>query len=224
MTASDMGSVYSRVIAVLLVLLALAACGGGDDEPAAEQPEKTGESGGLAAYDVPAGGFSLSVPTSWKAATIDEVLDEEGLERVRQEDPELARLIEPLAQPGSPVKFVALDPNVREEFATNVNVYVEDVPEGVTRQEYFDVSVDNLSEAVGAGSIEQGTVQLPAGEARRVAFEQEAAGRQIAQLAYIVFEEGTGYVITYSTLPQFAEEYADTFESSAQTFRLLSER
>jgi hypothetical protein len=219
-----MGSVYSRVIAVLLVLLALAACGGGDDEPAAEQPVKTGESGGLDAYDVPAGGFSLSVPTSWKAATIDEVLDEEGLERVRQEDPELARLIEPLAQPGSPVKFVALDPNVREEFATNVNVYVEDVPEGVTRQEYFGASVDNLSEALGAESIEPETVQLPAGEARRVAYQQEAAGRQIAQVSYIVFEEGTGYVITYSTLPQFAEEYADTFESSAQTFRLLSER
>jgi hypothetical protein len=219
-----MGSVYSRVTAVLLVLLALVACGGGDDEPAAEQPEKTGESGGLAAYDVPAGGFSLSVPKSWKAATIDEVLDEGGLERVRQEDPELARLIEPLAQPGSPIKFVALDPNVREEFATNVNVYVEDVPEGVTRQEYFDASVDNLSEALRTESIEQETVQLPAGEATRVTFEQEAAGRQIAQLAYIVFEEGTGYVITYSTLPQFAEEYADTFESSAETFRLLSER
>jgi hypothetical protein len=216
MTASGMGSVYSRVIAVLLVLLALAACGGGDDEPAAEQPEKTGESGGLAAYDVPAGGFSLSVPTSWKAATIDEVLDEEGLERVRQEDPELARLIEPLAQPGSPVKFVALDPNVREEFATNVNVFVEDLPAGVTRQEYLD--------GASTGSLEQETVQLPAGEARRVTFEGEVAGRKIAQLAYIVFEEGTSYIITYSTLPQFAEEYADTFESSAQTFRLLSER
>jgi hypothetical protein len=224
MTASGMGSVYSRVIVVLLVLLALAACGGGDDEPDAEQPEKTGESGGLAAYDVPAGGFSLSVPTSWKAATIDEVLDEEGLERVRQEDPELARVIEPLAKPGSPVKFVAIDPDVREEFATNVNVYVEDVPEGVTRQEYLGASVDNLSEALGAESLEQETVQLPAGEARRVTFEGEVAGRKIAQLAYIVFEEGTGYVITYSTLPQFAEEYADTFESSAQTFRLLSER
>lgn len=220
MTASDTLSVYSRLLAVLLVLLALAGCGGGDDEHEAEQPQKTGEAEGLAAYEVASGGFTLSVPEEWKAANIDEILDEGALERLREEDPELARQVEPFAQPGSPVKFVALDPDVQDDFATNANVYVEEVPAGVTRDQYFDASVDNITEAIGAP--EQERVTLPAGEALRLSYVQEiASGRQVAILQYLLFEGETGYVITYTTLPDRSAEYAETFETSARTFGLL---
>ncbi len=105
-------------------------------------------------------------------------------------------------------------------------MYVEDVPEGVTRQEYFDASVDNLSEALGRRVDRADDRPAPGrrGAATRRPSSRRPRDGRSRQLAYIVFEEGTGYVITYSTLPQFAAEYADTFESSAETFRLLSGR
>ena len=215
-----MFSVYSRAFAVLLVLLTLVACGGGDDEPEAAQPQKTGEENGLAAYEVESGGFTISVPQEWKAANIDEVIDEGTLDEIRQKDPELADQIEPIAQPGSPVKFVAIDPDIQDDFATNANVYVEEVPEGVTREQYFDATIEQITAALGAPEQEQ--VTLPAGEALRLSYEQEiASGQKIAILQYILFENGTGYVITYTTLPDRSSEYAETFESSAQTFALL---
>ena len=200
--------------------MTLVACGGGDDEPEAAQPQQTGEVSGLAAYEVESGGFTISVPQEWKTANIDEVIDQGALDEIRKEDPELADQIEPIAQPGSPVKFVAIDPDVQDDFATNANVYVEEVPEGVTREQYFDATLQQVTEALGAP--EQEHVTLPAGEALRLSYEQEiASGRNIAILQYILFENGTGYVITYTTLPDRSSEYAETFESSARTFALL---
>jgi hypothetical protein len=213
-------SVYSRLLVILLLVPALAGCGGGDDKPAAEQPQKTGETEDLAAYEVESGGFTLSVPREWKAVNIDEILDAGGLDALREEDPELARQVEPLAQPGSPVKFVAIDPDVQDDFATNANVYVEETPAGVTRDQYFDASVDRISEAIGAPQQER--TSLPAGEALRLSYEQELdSGRRLAMLQYLLFEDETGYVITYTTLPDRSAEYAETFETSARSFGLL---
>ena len=96
------------------------------------QPQQTGEAEGFAAYEVPSGGFTISIPEEWKATSIDEVLDEGALEELREEDPALADQVERFAQPGSPVKFVRLDLDAQDDFATNVNVYVEDMLAGVS--------------------------------------------------------------------------------------------
>ena len=215
-----MFSVYSRLLVLLLLVPALAGCGGGDDEPAAEQPQKTSETEDIAAYEVEDGGFALSVPSEWKAVKIEEVLDAGGLDALREEDPELARQVEPIAQPGSPVKFVAIGPDVQDDFATNANVYVEETPAGLTPDQYFDANVERVSEAVGAS--EQERVSLPAGEALRLSYEQElGSGRRLAVLQYLLLENETGYVITYTTLPDRAAEYAEIFEASARSFALL---
>ena len=220
MTASGIHSVYSRVFIALLVLVALAACGGGDDEPDAGEPQQTGKAEGFAAYEVPSSGFMISVPEEWKATSIDEVIDEGALEELRAEDSALADQVERFAQPGSPVKFVGLDPDVQDDFATNVNVYVEETPAGVTRDQYFDASVGQITEALGAP--EQEPVTLPAGQALRLTYEQEiGSGPQLALLQYLLFENETGYVITYTTLPDRSAEYAETFEASAQSFGFL---
>jgi hypothetical protein len=220
MTASATFQVYSRALAVLLVLVALVACGGDDDGPESAAPQKTSEANGLAAYEVASGGFTISVPESWKAANIDQVVDEGALDEIRRQDPALADQIEPIAQPGSPVKFVAVDPDIQDDFATNATVYVEEVPEGVTQDQYFDATLDQVTEELGA--VDQERVTLPGGEALKLAYEQEiAAGRQIAILQHVLFENGTGYVLTYTTLPDRSSEYAETFDASARSFALL---
>jgi hypothetical protein len=212
-----------RALALLLFLVALAGCGGGDDDEGAtatDRPAQTGEADGMAAYEVASGGFTISVPEDWKAANIDEILNEGALEELRAEDPDLAQQVEQFAQPGSPVKFVALDPEIQDDFATNANVYVEKVPEGVTREQYFDANVENLTQAFGAP--EQEPVTLPGGESLRLSYEQDTgAGPTVAIVQYLLFEEGTGYLLTYTTLPNRSSEYAETFDASARTFALL---
>ena len=72
------------------------------------------------------------------------------------------------------------------------------------------------------GAPEQEPVTLPAGQALRLTYEQEiGSGPQLAILQYLLFENETGYVISYTTLPDRLAEYAETFEASAQSFGFL---
>ena len=89
MTASDMSSVYVRGLALLLVLLAVAACGGDDDEP-----EQIADEGGLATYEVASFDFSIGVPSDWQVLSADEALDDEVLDSIRENDPELAPVLD----------------------------------------------------------------------------------------------------------------------------------
>jgi hypothetical protein len=222
MTASDMGSVYSRVIAVLLVLLALAACGGGDDEPAAEQPEKTGESGGLATYEVASFGFSIGVPSDWTALSADEALDDEVLDAIRENDPELAPIVDQIGREDSPIKLFALAPEPDDGFTTNLNVVViEDVPEGTTREDYFAASTNQI-EDLGATGAEEERTDLPAGEALVLRYEHRLGGaaQPLAALQYVLLENGIGYTLTYTALASAAERHTADFERSAQSFRI----
>jgi hypothetical protein len=54
-----------------------------------------------------------------------------------------------------------------------------------------------------------------------LAYEAEFTGRRLAHRTYLVFDEGTSCVITLTTLPDLAEEYAESFDRSVRTFRLL---
>ena len=71
MTASAMFSVYSRALGVLLALLVLAACGGSDEGG----PERVSEEGGLATYEVEEYGFSVGVPSDWRAVSAQAAFD-----------------------------------------------------------------------------------------------------------------------------------------------------
>jgi hypothetical protein len=65
-------------------------------------------------------------------------------------------------------------------------------------------------------------VTPPGGESLRLAYEQDTgAVPTVAIVQYVLFEQGAGYVLTYTTLPDRSAEYAETFEASARTFALL---
>lgn len=209
----------------MLTALSLAACGG--SEEAAEGPRQAGTENGLTVYEVDSGGFSIAVPAGWDTVSADDLLDSGDLDAVAEENPEFEPYFRMLAGPDSPLKFVALDPDVRQGFATNLLVGVEDLPDGMNLDDYERATRLQIS-SLGTlqGEIEVSEAALPAGEARTMSYRSRltVGGTEtvFATRQYYLVDGDKGYVITFTTLPGLVDAYANSFVRSADTFRLLS--
>jgi hypothetical protein len=212
-----------RVLIVSVpILLALAACGGGEE--AAEGPYSKRVEGAQTVYELTEPRFSLGVPSSWTAITRDELKKTGALERFAKDNPAVAPVLEGVLQPGSPVKFFALDPAVEQDFVTNVNVVVQNVPDDLELSELAELSVAELRHLGVVHGLKTTEVSLPAGPAVEIRFRFRArygtADRTVATLQYALLDHGWSYVVTYSTLPELESRYASAFEESARSFRV----
>lgn len=216
-------------LALLFAVVLLAGCGGADDE-SEPTPTPTGtttaEAGDLELYELSSEGFAIGLPASWTATSVEKIRDSGTLEEIQEENPNLAPYLDELRQPGSPMKLVALDPELREEFATNVNVIVEDLPEGTTAEQYEQANLANIEEGIEIeGEIAEERVALDSGEALRAEYTHSASlggeRRSFATVQFFVTGDERGYVITYTTVPSALADYEPEFDASARSFRLL---
>jgi hypothetical protein len=75
-----------------------------------------------------------------------------------------------------------------------------------------------------ATDVERERASLPAGDGLRVRYEQEAdGGQRVPTLQHVLFVDGTGYILTYTTRPDRNAEYERDFTRSAESFRLLGD-
>jgi hypothetical protein len=118
---------------------------------------------------------------------------------------------------------VALDPEIRQGFATNLLVGVEDLPDGMKLDDYERATRMQIN-ALGdpEGKIEVGEAALPAGEAPRCptgrrspSGARKASSRRGTTTSWT---RDKGYVITLTTLPSLLDACADSFVRSADTF------
>lgn len=215
----------------LSTLVLLAGCGGDGDESANEPaptPATTtaAGSGDLEVYEVESAGFSLAVPASWNATSVDDFRESGALEDAAEENPNLAPFLEALSQPNSIMKFIAGDPELRQDFATNVNVIVEELPAGIGAEDYEAANLANIRQGLRVeGEIAEERVDLAAGPALRLEYDHGVAqaGEQLtlSVVQFIVTGEGEGYVVTYTTVPEALADYEPQFDESARSFRLL---
>ncbi len=208
--------------AAVVPLLGLAACA---DELPAEDPAavEVSHSNGLKTYEVPSAGFSIAVPEAWRSANADELFSDEAVAEARTELPELAPVMELLATPDSPMKLIAFDPDLAgEDFATNLNVVVEQLPAGMKRQRYWDLTLEQLMRALGPDvHIDEKQLELPGGWAMNLSYQGFSLGDQtLSTVQYFFHRPGRGYVLTYTTLPDRLPEAAPDYERSARTFRV----
>ena len=220
------------VVLAAAVLLLLPACGGDGDEGGEPEPSPApatttaAESGDQEVYEVESAGFAIAVPESWNAASVDDFRESGALEQAAEENPDLAPMLEALARPDSIMKFIAGDPELRKDFATNVNVIREELPAGMDQEGDEAANLANIGQALRVeGDIEEERVDVEAGEALRIAYEhgitQGGEERRFAVVQYIVAREGEGYVITYTTVPDALAGYEPQFDESARSFRFL---
>lgn len=174
----------------------------------------------LERHSVPGAGVSLGVPASW--VVVDSHLPAELVDRLLRENPKLAPFMRSLRSPSSPTKFMALDPDVRNGFATNVNVVVAPVAGWMTFAFYRRALPVEVRQ-VAAGRIEQNVVAIGGARALRLRYRLplRLAGRAVTvqTLQYAFLRRARSVVVTYTTLPASANRYERTFASSAGTIR-----
>ena len=208
-------------LALLLTLVvALAGGGGGDEE---ERP--AGNGAGTKRHDVASHGFSIALPRDWRSIAPEDVLSGEELEELEAENPEIRRFIEAMRGDDSPIKYFAFDPDIEQEFATNLNVIV--VPLGQ------EVAFDELRESTLAevealptltSEVTDERVELPAGDALRLTYRQQFdtgnGGQEVATTQYTFAAGDSAYVLTFTTLPGEEAAYRDVFRAAAESFRV----
>jgi hypothetical protein len=165
-------------------------------------------------------GVSLAVPASWIA--IESGIPKSIVDRLSQQNPRLAPYLDQLARPGSPMKFLALDPAIQSGFATNANVVVGPVPAGTTFDLYRAGVLAGL-QALKPGKVSQRVVTIGGRKALRTGYRfRVTLGRtRTAQTLQYAFLRGTrSIVVTYTTLPALQSRYAATFARSAASIRI----
>jgi hypothetical protein len=164
-------------------------------------------------------GISLTMPASWVAT--EKGVSAAVLDQMARENPKLAPFVRGLAGPNSAMKFIAFDPNVRNAFATNVNVVVVPAPAGISFAQYRQALVAELRRIV-TGKIEQSVATIGGGQALRASYRLRLSlGRTVTvqTLQYAFLRPGRSVVVTYTTLPSLKGSYAATFRRSAASIR-----
>jgi hypothetical protein len=199
---------------VIALVVLVSACGGEGDS----EPRKSSSSSGFTTYTVESERFSIAVPDSWQTVSADEAVNDEVIDRLREANPTLAAAVEDLGKPSSVIKLLAYDPDTSQGFATNVNVGVTPVPEEVTEEQFFDVNVEQVQQAIGTAPTEE-ELDLPAGHALHVTWEVPGLeGTPVAD-QYLFYTKGRAFILTFSTKTDLTDEYASTFTRSARSFR-----
>jgi hypothetical protein len=163
--------------------------------------------------------MSLAVPASW--VSVDATFARGAIERVARNNPKLAPYIGQLSGPNSPAKFLALDPEVRDGFATNVNVVVASMP-AMSFAQYRRALVTEIGSVVGPESVGARAVTIAGARAVQLRYHLTMRlGRTftVQTLQYAFPRPGRSVVVTYTTLPRHAPRYASTFARSAASVR-----
>jgi hypothetical protein len=174
-------------------------------------------------YSIPGYGTSLALPSSWKTINYRQILTSGALQELANENPELAGSLAAMAQPNSPVKFFAFDPQVANGFATNANVVVVPLSMHVALSQYARSLVAEVRHVSTASHLRFSTQRLPGGEAVRLSYRLTLSvkGRKLVvnTLQYGFLHGGSSVVVTYTTLPASARFYTGVFATSARSIR-----
>ena len=197
------------ILTALLLVTVVSACGG-ESQPSA--------SGKWARHSIRDSSASVALPEEWKVI---KDFDPATIAEFTRENEKFAPYVEPLVR-NEVFKLFAIDPAVQEKFATNLNVIV--APVSTPLRQWVDQENASTRRVAVPGSLRTAYVQTPEGEAAKVSWvlEVESGGekKQVQSLQYLFKKDGTGYVLTFSTLPSLATKYAETFNRSAHSFQI----
>lgn len=197
------------ILTALLLATVVSACGG-ESEPSA--------SGKWTRHDIRDSSASIALPEEWKAI---KDFGAESIGDFTKENKRLAPYVEPLFR-NDVVKLFAMDPNIQDAFATNVIATL--IPVSVPLRQWVEESDATTRRLAVPGSLRTKYFHSREGEAAQSSWLLEANSRgekrQVRTRNYIFKQDGTGYVVTFTTLPSLETKYEPIFTKSAKSFQI----
>ncbi len=191
------------------VLLLIVGCGGGDETPAVPteatsaaesvtpEPEGTAEPTPIiedGQFRNTARGYSVQIPDGWDAHA--------GL------------VPAPLATDA----FFA--PDSAEGVRPNMSVVREDLAEGRTLADYFDVKTE-IIRRVAQVDMETNSREVAGQEALEVRYTREDSEPPLHKVEVVFVSEGAGWTVSLTVPPAQEAEYEALFDEFLASFRLL---
>lgn len=195
-------------------------------QPAAVNPD-------WSRYEYYEKGLAISLPSTWKPQNWDSEAWQAGLDLLVKENGDLAKLLDEQSAVSSDTKLeiIAFDvsPTVLEfGFATNVNVVKQYMLEGMSLDLFTRLAIREIKKTLKPEEVAREQVQIGNGEAALVQYELSMTPTnsssdpiKLMVVQYLLTNEHTGYIITFTTPASQLNEYASTFEQIAGSFEVL---
>jgi hypothetical protein len=172
---------------------------------------------GTTSYRVPAGGFSISVPSTWAG------VDRTTAGRALKSKPALVAYLGPklksLASGGSSLRFVAYDPT--GSTVSTALVVQASADRSANTHNAWVQNVIAQARSLGS-SVQCAQVALPSGPSVRCKYTGRAQGRTEAAVVYFIQHRGGTYSLTFTSAPGAAAAKAPVFARAARSLRFTS--
>lgn len=182
-------------VALILLSTALAGCvdgsqsGPSSGESATSQEASTCARSGWTTFDHSSGGFSLCHPDDW--AVKEEVM-------------------------GAKVALVPGTETDEGDFAANMNVYTEQIPEGTDLDTYVDAARQQVQRLVTGVEFESSRTLAAEPPTHEIVYTGQQGVYELRWQQRIVLQDDTAYVLTYTADP--AEEGPPSAETVDAVF------
>jgi hypothetical protein len=214
-----------RLTACVVAAVLLGGCGGDSEDATSGAGVETRSATSSRTYEVASAGFAIALPEPWGTITADQ--SDAVVEEVVGKTPSLQDDVGNLRFSGSRLKLVAADPRLQAGVATELQILVDRLPDGITRAEYERLTVTGRKALLfHVQEIDSQEVDIPAGKAfrtsTRVKFTEQ--GKTYFMRGYVLVAAGVAYELTFTTLSRLADDYERMFTESARSFRLVERR
>lgn len=165
-------------------------------------------------------GVILSLPQYYEGGNPSTEIDKIAaqLEKI---SPGYSQRLESLRQNPQAIALLAFDPqSANGGFMTNVNITKEQVPDGVTLEQYLQAAIEELNRHYQI--LEQNVVSVDSYPAGRIVAESTTGKTPIKQIFYTVQDGNRFWLVTYSTTTAEFDQRLPTFEQSILTLKLLN--
>lgn len=193
--------------------------------PAIFLPPAWTPTGGPVASNVPAdweefqaGRVHLWLPGSFEGGDMGKTF-QRVVETLKSLGPDFARTAEILEQDPDVFVLWAFDTERGPSgYITQANVTQEEVPEGLTVEEYLDASIELLPSTMKL--VDRGTLSLRNDEAGKLVISSTIAGVRVMAVVYTIKDGDRFWNVTYVTGADEFVQRTPTWEQSIGTFRL----
>lgn len=171
--------------------------------------------------------FSIALPSQWLPIMAGGELIESAMVTVGNENPAIAALLtQQLAQlaqtPLALMAFSLAPESLANGYIPSLSILKQPLPDGVTLDLFVQFSGSQLEQILGlATPTAASNVQTGAGEALLLTYQMDEIG--IAARQYMILQNNTVYILTFTGSVSQAEADATTFAAIVNSFTLLAD-